>query len=1019
MPRRTAPKRVSGALVERTGFDLFQLNLPEHIGKMFTFVFDKQFNMDNLIIQDQKQEILYLRHLLDINGIPYDYQAYRESLATTQDNEIVFPELTREHAISFYSMFRGRKDVFSQRSAKKGYFTQCDNFWKYGVCPKRNGEKVKCRECPNQNYTKLTIPAILNHLKGEKEDCSDVIGLYPLFPDGTCWFMVFDFDNHVDEDVKPSKDWQQEVDAMRKICEQNGIDALVERSRSGRGAHVWIFFSEAIQAAKARRFGEALIVKGAESVSMKDFSFFDRMLPMQDFLPERKIGNMVALPLQGKALKNGNSAFVDSAWYPYRDQWERLLSTKKLSEAEIDRLTAEWRPAEEAMSIFQNDSVDTEVVDTPLLFGRTPRKSFGHFNRNDVTGELSISLSDGLYIDKRNLKPRIQNGIRRIAAFSNSQFYLNLKLGVSNQNTPRIVYSGYDDGNYIVIPRGCLDDLKVLLDEAEISYSLTDKRQAGRSIDVSFNGDLYPEQAQAAERMLFYENGILSATTAFGKTVVGAYLIAQRKVNTLILVHTVEIMHNWIRDLSKFLSINEPFPTYTTPKGRVKLRDSVIGILSSQKDASGGIVDIAMITSLGRNDDINPIVQNYGMVIMDECHHSAAYTYESVLRAVTAKYVYGMTATATRMDGQARKIFMQFGPVRHKYTAKDRAEKQGIGHFVYPRFTKIVDLDDNENRHISDCFDLVRKSEIRNLQIVADTIDCVKKGRTPLVMTKSREHAQVLYEKLQGAANHIFLLRGGGSLKERATIREKMLAVGRGETLIVVAIGQYIGEGFNYPRLDTLLLTMPISFEGNVEQYVGRLNRDYEGKKDVIIFDYIDQHIPKLERMYHKRLRTYRKIGFDVCAEVVDKQIVSNSIFDSGNYWNIFGKDVLSAKARVIISSPYLATRSVTWLCSWYETLSRTGVFVTVFTLSPDEYPEDGRDHHSQLIRTLSETGVRVVLQNNCYERYAVIDDTLVWYGSLNLLSNAKDDDSMMRLGSPAIAAELMEISALHPKITH
>lgn len=966
---------------------------------------------DNTIIRDQEQEIRYLRHLLDVNGIPYDYQAYKDSLATSQNNEIVFPELTREHAISFYSMFRGRKDVFSMRSAKKGYFTQCDNFWKYGVCPKRSGEKVKCRECPNQNYTKLTIPIILSHLKGEKEDCSDVIGLYPLFPDGTCWFLVFDFDNHGDEEIEPSKDWMQEVDAMRDICKQNGIDALVERSRSGRGAHVWIFFSEAIQAGKARRFGEALIVKGAESVSMKDFSFFDRMLPMQDFLPEGKIGNMVALPLQGRALQNGNSAFVDEKWRPYRDQWNSLLRTNKLSEAEIDRLLAEWCPPEGAMSYFQNDPTDTEVEDTPQLFSRNPRTSMGHLNRADVTGELRIILSDGVYVDKRGLKPRIQNGIRRIAAFSNTQFFMNLKLGVSTQDTPRIVYSGYDDGDYIVIPRGCLDDLRALLDDAEISYTLIDKRQAGRPIDVSFNGELYPEQAQAAERMLFYENGVLSAATAFGKTVVGAYLIAQRKVNTLILVHTVEIMHNWIRDLGKFLSINEPLPTYTTPKGRVKQRNSVIGTLSSQKDATGGIVDIAMITSLGRDDDINPIVRNFGMIIMDECHHSAAYTHENVLRAVTAKYVYGMTATATRMDGQAKKIFMQFGPIRHKYTAKERAEKQGIGHFVYPRFTRLIDPERNENRHISDYFDMVCKSEIRNLQIVADTIECVKKGRTPLVMTKYREHAQVLYDMLLGAADHVFLLRGGNSLKARAALRENMLAVGREKTMIVVAIGQYIGEGFNYPRLDTLLLAMPISFEGNVEQYAGRLNRDYDGKKDVIIFDYIDQHIPKLERMYHKRLRTYKKIGFEVCTEVIDKQTVSNSIFDCSSYWDAFGNDVLSAKASVIISSPYLATKRVTWLCTIQETLAGRGIPVTVFTLSPENYPEDGRDHHAQLIQTLSAIGVKVIQQNNCYERYAVIDAALVWYGSTNLLSIAKEDDSMMRLANPTIAAELLEVS--------
>lgn len=965
--------------------------------------------MDEVIVKDLQQEICYLRSLLDAHGISYDYQGYKELLTKAVEEGIYFPELTREHAIASYGMFRGRKDVFAQRSAKKGYYTKCNNFWKYGLCLKKTGQKMKCGACPNQDYTKLTVNTILDHLRGEKEDCTDVIGLYPLFPDGTCWFFVFDFDNHGDEEIEPSKNWQQEVDAMRRICQANGIDALVERSRSGRGAHVWIFFSEAILAAKARRFGEALIVKGAESVSMKDFSFFDRMLPMQDSLPEGKLGNLIALPLQGKALKSGNSAFVDENWRPYRDQWERLLSTRKLSEAQIDNYLEEWSPADSPMSVFQSDIEEPEEADAPLLFGRSPRPSLGHLLPGDVAGDMKIVLSDGVYIDKRNLKPRIQNAIRRIAAFSNSQFFMNLKMGFSNQDTPRIVYAGYDEGDYIVIPRGCWDDLKSLLDDAEISYQLTDKRQSGRSINVEFNGSLYAEQATAADKLLFYDNGVLSAATAFGKTVVGAYLIAQRKVNTLVLVHTVEIMNNWVRDLNKFLIVHEPMPMYTTPKGRIKHRDSVIGTFSSQKDRSTGIIDIAMITSLGRNDDINPMVRNYGMVVMDECHHSAAFTHENVLRAVTAKYVYGMTATAKRMDGQVKKVFMQFGPVRHRYTAKERAKKQGIGRFVYPRFTRLVDVEGNGERHISDYFSMVCKSEIRNLQIVADTIDCIKKGRTPLVMTKYREHAQLLYDALTGTADHVFLLQGGDSLKARAALREKMQAVGREETMIVVAIGQYIGEGFNYPRLDTLLLAMPISFEGNVEQYAGRLNRDYEGKKDVIIFDYIDQRIPKLERMYHKRLRTYKKIGFEVCSEVADSQVVANSIFDAGSYLEVFEKDLLAASSRVFVSSPSLSSRKVV---RFIALLEGKGASVVVFTLDADSYPEDGREHHKELIHRLQESGVRVIPQPHCHERYAVIDNQLVWYGSMNLLSNEKDDDNLMRLMSSGIAEELLEISS-------
>ena len=813
-----------------------------------------------------ESEIRYLKGLLDENGIPYDYEPFVEAARREEPVEIELPVLTAEYAIQFYSYFRGRKDVYVKRNAKKGYYTQCNNFWKTGVCPKKNLEKVKCQECPAKDYTKLTISVVLEHLKGTKEDCSDVIGLYPLFPDGTCWFLVFDFDNH-DEETAPTKDWEQEVDALRKICLSVGIDALVERSRSGRGAHVWIFFSEAIQASKVRRFGEALLAKGAESVSLKSFRYYDRMMPMQDSLPEGKLGNLIALPLQGQALRKGNSAFVD----------------------------------------------------------------------------------------------------------------------------------GYCD--------------------AEIPYDIVDKRQMGRTIDVFFNGELYPEQKVAAERLLAYDIGMLAAATAFGKTVIGANLIARRKVNTLVLVHTVEIMNNWVRDLERFLTINEELPTYTTPKGRIKQRDSVIGTFSSQKRAATGIIDIAMIGSLGKEDDINPMVRNYGMIIVDECHHAAAATFENVLRASAAKYVYGMSATVKRGDKQERKLLMQLGPIRHRYTAKERAMKQGIGHYVYPRFTRIVDLSPSDNRHISELYRLIVDSELRNMQIVADAVDCVKKGRTPVVMTKYREHAENLYGLLQGAADHVFLLQGGKSLKARAELREKMAAVSRDESMIMVATGQYIGEGFNYPRLDTMLLAMPISFEGNVEQYAGRLNRDYEGKKDVIIFDYIDQHIPVLERMYHRRLRTYKKIGFEVCTEVVDKQKVSNSIFDSTGYWTVFEKDVLSAARSIVISSPFLSSRKVDWFVDQSETLQKRGVTITVFSLSPEEYLEDGREHHTDLLERLTSAGICVKTQSHCHERYAVIDQSQVWYGSMNLLSRGKEDDSLMRIISPEIAAELLELAMATPML--
>lgn len=435
----------------------------------------------------------------------------------------------------------------------------------------------------------------------------------------------------------------------------------------------------------------------------------------------------------------------------------------------------------------------------------------------------------------------MQNAVRRLAAYSNPQFYQNLALGFSNNNTPRIVYDGYDEGNHIVIPRGCFDELKGQLYVAEIPYRVIDKRQSGRAIDISFNGALYPEQSVAADRLLACDIGILAAANAFGKTVIGAYLIAHHKVNTLVLVDSAEIMNNWVQDLNRFLTIQEEPPTYTTPTGRIKRRDSVIGTFSSQKKAATGIIDIAMIGSLVKEDNINPLVRDYGMVIVDECHHAAAVTFENVLRASAAKYVYGMSATVKRGDKQERRLLMQLGSIRHRYTAKERAQKQGIGQFIYPGFTRLVDLSLSEDRKMHELNQLIIQSGIRTLQIVADAIDCIQKGRTPVVMTKSRTHAEKLYSQLKDSADYVFPLLGGKSQKARAELREKMAAVPRSDSLLVVATGQYIGEGFNYPRLDSMLLAMPISFERNVEQYAVRLNRNYDGKKER---DYLRLHRP-------------------------------------------------------------------------------------------------------------------------------------------------------------------------------
>lgn len=950
---------------------------------------DNQFEALKNQINCLQKRIKYLESLLDKAHIQYETEN-----CSIQDNCIITEEITKDHVRFFYRMFKGRMDVYSKRAGKPnaktgktGYYTQCWNFWKDGVCPKKNGAKVKCGDCPNQKYKQLTGTDLMNHLMGIKEDCSDVIGMYPMFPDESCRFLVFDFDNHeensiLDDGANTGTEWIEEVDTMRAICKQNGVDALVERSRSGKGAHIWIFFEEALPAYIARRFGDALLIKGAESVNQKTFKYYDRMIPAQDHLPAGGLGNLIALPLQGRALRKGNSAFVDEEWNAYPNQWQRLQKVKKVSKSFVEESIKEWTEIE---------SSEEKPWD----------KKKTKFRKDDVEGMLEITLANQFFINVENIKPRMQNQLRRMAAFSNPEFYKKQAMGFAVRGIPRIISCSTDIDHYICLPRGCGEKLIGTLKESDITYNLDDKRQNGNAIDVSFKGKLYPEQIQAAEKMLANDIGVLHAATAFGKTAVGAYLVSERKVNTLVLVHNTEIMKNWVEDFEKFLDLNEEPPQYITPKGRVKHRKSAIGRLTSSHNSLTGILDVAMISSLGRKGDINDIVKDYGMVIMDECHHGASQTAEEVLGEVNARYVYGLTATPKRDDGLEQKIFMQFGPIRYRYTAKDRAAKQAIGHYVYPRFTRLVHSEGHKLNY-NDAAKLVVENKMRNQQIIEDVLTCLDEGRTPLVITKSRNHAKYFYEELAGKVDHIFLLMGGGSPKEKDAIRENMRGVPPEQKVVLVATGQYIGEGFNYPRLDTMMLTMPISFQGNVEQYSGRLHRDYEAKKDVIIYDYVDAHIRVLERMYNKRLRVYKQMGYEICQGLNVEKQQANSIFDNNSYSAVFENDLRESQKEIIISSPKLNVYKIKRLINILKPVQESGVKVVVLTLETES--------HQKLIEELECTGVHVKLLSKMHEHYAIIDNEIVWYGSMNLLSRGSKEDNLMRVVSREIAQELMEM---------
>lgn len=964
------------------------------------------------LVRELQEENEYLKKKLRDENIAYlETNVFEDKIEKTaeydpdQGERILTKYITEDMARQYFAMFWGRTDVYAKRGRNGGYFPQCDNRWNAGLCPKQRGEKVRCEDCENTKWTKLTVKKIIEHLLGYKEDGSDVIGVYPLFPNETCRFIVFDFDNHekgaeANDFANNAEGWHKEVDALRLMCLKSGISPLVERSRSGKGAHLWIFFKKPIPVSLARNFGFLLLDRGQSAINMKSFQYYDRMYPSQDVAGS--IGNLIALPLQGRALKDGNSAFVDENWNAYPDQWDMLLNhTVKLSLEEIKELMHKWKTEiSEATGISSG-----EIADRPK-----PWKKKQSFSKTDAVGKMHIILGDGVYVDTLNLMPRIQNQIRSLAAFDNPIFYKNKRMGYSNYYNFSSIYMGKDIDGYICIPRGLRDKLLSNCKESGIEYDIVDHREKGRPIRVSFNGDLRTGQDLAADRMLQYDYGVLSATTAFGKTVVCSYLISQRKVNTLILLQSKDLMEQWVEELNRFLILNEEPPVYKTKTGREKRRSSAIGILTGNKNTLTGIIDVAMVGSMYSKGNFNEFINSYGMVIMDECHHCGSNTSVGVMQKVNAKYVYGVSATPKRGDNLEKIIHMLLGPIRHSYTAKERAEAQGIGHFVYPRFTRVIDVSGIKN-DINAAYRLISDNAHRCEMIAEDTKSAVAAGRTPVILTRYKEHAKTLYGSLKNTADYVFLMYGDNSDKENSEIRRKLKELPDDKSVILIATGQKIGEGFDFPRLDTLMLAAPVSFAGRLEQYVGRLHRDYEGKNDVVVYDYIDYHISVFEGMYNKRLRTYKKLGYSLISNAVLEKQIANAIYDSGSYSDIFEQDLVEAEKQIIISSPNITQDKIDRMIYITKQRLEAGCKITVITISPENTSYGSIDYYYFMIKKLESAGISVITKDEVDEHFAVIDNELVWHGGMNLLGKEDIWDNLMRIKSGSVAEELLELS--------
>lgn len=746
----------------------------------------------------------------------------------------------------FRSLFKGRDDVYpvrwvSKKTGKSGYSPAVKDPWR-----RWRSEQNDTRDEDPDEYLPLSDQVIQDHLEGKL-----VAGIYPLLRDDTCHFLATDLDGESHQD---------DARAFAQICGELKIPVVIERSRSRNGAHLWIFFEEPIPAAVARKLGFVILSKAMEKRHEITLKSYDRLFPNQDTLPRGGFGNLIALPLQREVREKGGSVFVDSMFRELPDQWAYLATVRKMSRAQVDVLLE--MAQQEGWTIgISGPAVGEEDDEDPWT-----RPPSGRLNPKPLSGPFPATLrivrASLLYVQKQDLSASLFNALRRLAAFQNPEFFQHQAMRLPVYGKPRIIDCSEDAGRYLALPRGCLDQLLILLQELKIEPVIEDKRLPGAPIGVTFVGNLSENQSRAVESIEEHDIGVLSAATGFGKTVVAAAMIAKRRVSTLILVHRQQLLEQWQERLIAFLGLDR----------------KSMGQIGAGKKSATGFVDIAMLQTMVRQGKVREEVTQYGQIIIDECHHVSAFSFEQVLRNCPAKYILGLTATPKRKDGHHPIIMMQCGPVRYIVSPQVALRENNITSEVLVRSTEFLLPSNIEKVPIHEIFKSIATSETRNSQIISDVSAAVENGRNPLILTERTEHLELLQKRLGEIGIDAIVLRGGMGKRQRKEAMGRIHDTAKVPRRVVLATGRYIGEGFDDSKLDTLFLAMPISWSGTLQQYVGRLHRMRSDKSLLQVYDYVDYNLPLLTKMFNRRSKGYKALGYTLRhdAEHPNKQVSVN-----------------------------------------------------------------------------------------------------------------------------------------------